>query len=152
MSCLGPGSVAQRRFVVLQSVDPNLKARLQGYGYSLFRFLCTQSMLSLLWAHSSTVLRVQPYRSDPGKKANKHKSCWGLFRERVGDKIVVYVCEPSACHRSLPGPSGPKCPGSVPKSVRKRGGVRGGVPRGVPGARRPDLAQHLGPEGPERVL
>ena len=42
---------------------------------------------------------------------------------------------PPACYRSLSGPSGPKCPRSVPESVpKKRGGVRGSVRRGVSGA------------------
>ena len=57
----------------------------------------------------------------------------------LGDrKGTTKNCDPPACYRSLSGPSGPKCPRSVPESVPENGGCPRECPTGCP----------RGPSGP----
>ena len=58
-----------------------------------------------------------------------------LLRSSRGmDTYLEYSCFaiPPACYRSLPGPSGPKCPRSVPESVPENGGCPRECPTGCP--------------------
>ena len=51
-------------------------------------------------------------------------------------EMPSWVAKRPAPYRSLLGPSGPECPGSVPESVPEDGSVQGSVPQGVPGTLR----------------
>ena len=63
-----------------------------------------------------------------------------LFENKFAILAGIYrsVAIPPACYRSLSGPSGPKCPRSVPESVPENGGCPRECPTGCP----------RGPSGP----
>ena len=102
-----------------------------------------------------------------------------LFLALKMHRFRAKIATPLACYRSLSGPSGPKCPGSVPRGVQKvcpesvpgvskrcpgQSGDILGTLSGHSGARGPKGARdtprdtpgtlpgHFGPEGPERLL
>ena len=83
-------------------------------------------------------------RLGPGA-TRPQQNFWRLFFQKS------HVANPPTCYRSLSGPSGPKCPESVPEGVPENGGVGGSVRRGVPGGPRLRSVQKVSRECPRSV-